>query len=170
MTAATMTGRAHRFCDDINTDYIISGRYKFKTLDHEELAKHVLEDIDPEFYDKLHSGDFVVAGENFGCGSSREQAPLALKWAGVGAILAKSFARIFYRNAINVGLPILITNTTQIRDGDTIVVNLEQGTIAITGRDLTLPTHRFPPEILEIIGAGGLVEYFRKYGRWHFAD
>ena len=95
------TGTAHKFGDNVNTDYIISGKYKFKTLDMTELAKHVMEDLDPNFYNKIKKGDMIVAGSNFGCGSSREQAPLAIKYANISCVIAKSFARIFYRNAIN---------------------------------------------------------------------
>jgi len=94
-----LRGKCHKFGNDVNTDYIISGKYKFKTLDMNELAKHVMEDLDPDFYNKITPGDFIVAGSNFGCGSSREQAPLAIKYAKIGAVIAKSFARIFYRNA-----------------------------------------------------------------------
>jgi 3-isopropylmalate/(R)-2-methylmalate dehydratase small subunit len=100
-----LRGKAHCFGNDVNTDYIISGKYKFKTLDMKELAKHVMEDLDPDFAERVQPGDFVVAGSNFGCGSSREQAPLALLNAGVGAVLAKSFARIFYINIIHTDQP-----------------------------------------------------------------
>jgi 3-isopropylmalate/(R)-2-methylmalate dehydratase small subunit len=122
-----LRGKAHCFGNDVNTDYIISGKYKFKTLDMKELAKHVMEDLDPDFAERVQPGDFVVAGSNFGCGSSREQAPLALLNAGVGAVLAKSFARIFYRNAINTGLPVVVCDTGLIDAGDELVVDLESG-------------------------------------------
>lgn len=124
-----LTGRAHRFGDDVNTDYIISGRYKFKTLDMKELARHVMEDLDPDFYSRLEEGDFLVAGGNFGCGSSREQAPLALKHAGVAAVLAGSFARIYFRNSINNGLPALSCDTSGIENGDRLEVDLEAGVV-----------------------------------------
>lgn len=166
MKGKILRGGVHKFGDDVNTDYIISGRYKFKTLDPAELAKHVFEDIEPDFARKVSPGDFVVAGENFGCGSSREQAPLAIKHAGVGAVLARSFARIFYRNAINIGLPILVTETEKINNDDTLRVDLEKGEIIAENRNLSLSVDAFPPEILKIIEAGGLVEYFRKYGGW----
>ena len=107
----SLRGICHKFGDDVNTDYIISGRYKFKTLDMKELARHVMEDLDPDFYSKVSKGDFIVAGRNFGCGSSREQAPLAIINADISAVLAKSFARIFYRNCINTGLPLVECNT-----------------------------------------------------------
>ncbi|MBK5093730.1 MAG: 3-isopropylmalate dehydratase small subunit, partial [Actinobacteria bacterium] len=124
-----MKGKAHRFGDDVNTDYIIAGRYKFKTLDMDELACHVMEDLDPDFCSRLEKGDFVVAGRNFGCGSSREQAPLALKHAGVAAVLAGSFARIYFRNSINNGLPALVCDTSEIEDGDDLELDLEKGVV-----------------------------------------
>ncbi|MBE0477528.1 3-isopropylmalate dehydratase small subunit [Candidatus Aerophobetes bacterium] len=166
MRGKLLKGKVHKLGDNINTDYIISGRYKFKTLDNVELAKHLLEDIHPNFYQKVSPGDFIVAGENFGCGSSREQAPLAIKYAGIGAVLAKSFARLFYRNAINVGLPIIISNTDRIKENDTILVDLAKGNISIPEQGINLSIEPFPPEILKIIEAGGLVEYFKKYGGW----
>ncbi len=161
-----LKGKAHKLGDNINTDYIISGRYKFKTLNNELLAEHLLEDIEPEFYQKISPGDFLVAGENFGCGSSREQAPLAIKYARIGAVLAKSFARIFYRNAINIGLPIIITDTEKILDTQELLIDLVKGEIQLLKTDVVLPIKPFPSHILEIIEAGGLVEYFKKYGGW----
>lgn len=169
MNEKFLKGKAHKLGDNINTDYIISGRYKFKTLNNIELAKHLLEDIYPNFYQKITAGDFIVAGENFGCGSSREQAPLAIKYAGLRAVIAKSFARIFYRNAINIGLPIITADTHEIDENDTILIDLAQGKISIPERSLCLPIEPFPPEILGLIEAGGLVEYFKKYGGWHFS-
>ena len=166
MKEKTLKGKVHKLGDDINTDYIISGRYKFKTLDINELAKHLLEDIYPNFYQKISPGDFIVAGENFGCGSSREQALLAIKYAGIGAVLAKSFARIFYRNAINVGLPIIITETNKINENDVLFIDLTKGKINIPNQEKILPIAPFPPQILKIIEVGGLVEYFKKYGGW----
>ncbi len=169
MKEKTLEGKVHKIGDDINTDYIISGRYKFKTLDVNELAKHLLEDIYPNFYQQISPGDFIVAGENFGCGSSREQAPLAIKYAGIGAVLAKSFARIFYRNAINVGLPIIITETNKINENDILFIDLVKGKINIPNQEKILPITPFPPQILKIIEAGGLVEYFKKYGGWNLS-
>lgn len=122
-------GKAHKFGDDINTDYIISGKYKFKSLDFNEMSKHLFEDLDPEFYKKITPGDIIVAGKNFGCGSSREQAPLVIKHAGISLVIAKSFARIFYRNSINVGLPLLEADTDQIDQGDELEVGLFNGKI-----------------------------------------
>ena len=161
-----LRGYAHKFGDDINTDYIISGRYKFKTLNSRELAKHLLEDIDPDFNKRKASGDFIVAGENFGCGSSREQAPLVIKYAGIGAVLAKSFARIFYRNAINIGLPIVQVDTEKIESGDELEIDLALGEVHLIKDNLCLKAEPFRPFILEIIEVGGLIEYFKKYGGW----
>ncbi|MCX8169979.1 MAG: 3-isopropylmalate dehydratase, partial [Candidatus Methanomethyliaceae archaeon] len=100
-------GRVWKFGDDVSTDHIIPGKYKFKTIDLDELSKHLMEGVDPNFYSKISKGDIIVAGKNFGCGSSREQAPLIIKHAGIAAVVAKSFARIFYRNSFNIGLPVI---------------------------------------------------------------
>ena len=160
----TMKGKAHRFGDDVNTDYIISGRYKFKTLDMDELAKHAMEDLDPDFYSKVDQGDFLVAGSNFGCGSSREQAPLALKHAGINAVLADSFARIYFRNSINNGVPALVVDTSQIEEGDELEVDLEGGTVKDLTRDLELETKPLPKVMLDILSEGGLIDYVKKHG------
>ena len=117
--------------DNINTDYVISGRYKFKIQDPKELAKHIFEDIDPGFAARVKKGDILVAGENFGCGSSREQAPQAIRSSGFYAVAAKSFARIFYRNAFNIGLLLAECNTDFIDDGDELVLDIEKGKIKI---------------------------------------
>jgi 3-isopropylmalate/(R)-2-methylmalate dehydratase small subunit len=158
------SGKAHKFGDDVNTDYIISGKYKFKTLDMKALAKHVMEDLDPNFYEKVSPGDFIVAGTNFGCGSSREQAPLAIKYADVGAVLAKSFARIFYRNAINTGLPVVECDTDQIAPGDELFVDLAAGVITNRTKRITLPIKPLPEVMIKILNDGGLAAHFRKYG------
>lgn len=163
-----LKGRAHKFGDDVNTDYIISGKYKFKTLNMDDLARHVMEDLDPDFYKKIRPGDFIVAGTNFGCGSSREQAPLAIKHARVGAVLAKSFARIFFRNAINTGLPVVECDTGQIRSGDELVVDLAAGVIENRSRKVTIPVKPLPPVMLKILADGGLVAHFKKYGGFNF--
>ncbi|NLJ77106.1 MAG: 3-isopropylmalate dehydratase small subunit [Peptococcaceae bacterium] len=157
-------GRAHKFGDDVNTDYIISGKYKFKTLDMKELAKHVMEDLDPHFYEKVVAGDFIVAGTNFGCGSSREQAPLAIKYADVGAVLAKSFARIFYRNAINTGLPVVECDTDQMEQGDELYVDLTAGVITNRTKGITMPAKPLPTVMIKILNDGGLAPHFKKYG------
>lgn len=159
-----MKGKAHVFGNDVNTDYIISGKYKFKTLDMKELAKHVMEDLDPEFHQKVQPGDFLVAGRNFGCGSSREQAPLAIRNAGIGAVLAKSFARIFYRNAINTGLPVVECDTDQIAAGDELVVDLAAGRIENVTRGVVLPIKPLPEVMLKILADGGLAEHIKRNG------
>lgn len=157
-------GKAHKFGDDVNTDYIISGKYKFKTLDMRELARHVMEDLDPEFYSKITPGDFIVGGRNFGCGSSREQAPLAIKYASISAVLARSFARIFYRNAINTGLPVVECDTSLIDQGDELVVDLAQGLVVNKTKGLEIPVKPLPPVMIKILNDGGLAAHFRKYG------
>lgn len=157
-------GKAHKFGNDVNTDYIISGKYKFKTLDMQELARHVMEDLDPEFYEKISPGDFIVAGSNFGCGSSREQAPLAIKYAKVSAIIASSFARIFYRNAINTGLPVVECDTGKIDSGDELSVDLARGIILNLTKNISITIKPLPPVMIKILNDGGLAAHFRKYG------
>lgn len=161
-------GKAHKFGNDVNTDYVISGKYKFKTLDMKELAKHVMEDLDPDFYNKVSKGDFIVAGTNFGCGSSREQAPWAVIYAGVSAVIAKSFARLFYRNAINCGLPLIECDTDQINPGDELEVDLEKGVLynRTSGKELQITP--LPKVMLKILQEGGLAAHFQKYGTFNF--
>ncbi len=163
----SLTGKVHKFGDDVNTDYIISGRYKFKTLDMRELAKHVMEDLDPEFYSNVNEGDFIVAGKNFGCGSSREQAPLAIINADISAVIAKSFARIFYRNCINTGLPLIECDTDLIDSGDELEVNLKDGILYNRTSGLEIPITPLPPVMLKILSEGGLVEHFKKHGTFN---
>ena len=159
-----LKGRAHKFGDGISTDHIIPGRYAHLRSNLPELAKHVLEDADTEFAGKVKPGDFVVGGSNFGLGSSREHAPLVIKMAGVSAIIAKSVARIFFRNAINLGLPVLICDTDQIDDGDELQVDLAEGTV----RDLTngsVLTFGAIPEVMRnILDEGGIMPYLEKHG------
>lgn len=159
-----MKGKAHRFGDDVNTDYIIAGRYKFKTLDMDELACHVMEDLDPDFCSRLEKGDFVVAGRNFGCGSSREQAPLALKHAGVAAVLAGSFARIYFRNSINNGLPALVCDTSEIEDGDDLELDLEKGVVTNRSKGQEMGCDPLPEVMLDILKEGGLIPYMKDQG------
>ncbi len=160
------SGRAHRFTpnDDINTDYIISGRYKFKIDDMNELAKHVMEDIAPAFAKEVRLGDFIVAGRNFGCGSSREQAPRALKAAGVSAIIAKSFARIFYRSSFNVGLPLIECDTDWIADGESLVVDLDSGEIAASSSGKRAKFSPIPSTMQTLLDDGGLIPHINKHG------
>lgn len=162
-----LKGKVHRFGSDVNTDYIISGKYKFKTLDMNELAKHVMEDLDPDFYSKIEQGDFIVADSNFGCGSSREQAPLAIKYAGIGAVIAISFARIFYRNAINIGLPVIECDTSGIEAGDQLEVDLKKGVIRNLTKDQVIRVKPLPDVMIKILNDGGLVGHFRKYGTFN---
>lgn len=164
-----LKGKAHKFGDDINTDYIISGRYKFKTLDMDELAKHLMEDLEPNFYRKVKKGDFIVGGRNFGCGSSREQAPLAIKHAHISAVVAKSFARIFFRNCINVGLPAIECGTEKIKSGDILALDLEKGEILNQSKNKKIKFSPLPEMMQKILKAGGMVNYMRKKGRREYA-
>jgi 3-isopropylmalate/(R)-2-methylmalate dehydratase small subunit len=159
-----LRGRAHVFGDDINTDYIISGKYKFKTLDMEELACHCMEDIDPDFSGKVEPGDFIVAGGNFGCGSSREQAPLVIKHAGISAVLARSFARIFFRNAINKGLPAVECDTSGIETGDELEIDLVVGRVTNLTRGTEAEVTPLPMVMMDILQEGGLTAYLKRHG------
>ncbi len=159
-----LKGNAWKFGDNISTDHITPGRYYHLRSNIKELAKHVMEDADPDFPKKMKKGDFIVAGKNFGMGSSREHAPLALKVAGISAVIAKSFARIFYRNAINVGLPVLIADTEKIREGDRIEVDLSTGIIKDKTAGLEITSKPLPKIMIEILNSGGLVEYVRRKG------
>lgn len=163
-------GAAHRFApnDDINTDYIISGRYKFRIDDMGELAKHVMEDIDPDFAKKVKAGDFVVAGRNFGCGSSREQAPRALKMAGVSAVIAKSYARIFYRSSFNVGLPLITCDTDWIASGDRLEVDLDTGEVRNVLTAARADTTPIPKTMQRLLDDGGLIPHLKKHGDFVF--
>lgn len=160
------TGKARRLkqSDDINTDYIISGRYKFKIQDPHELAKHVMEDLDPNFYKRIQKGDFVIAGKNFGCGSSREQAPQAIKFAGISAVVAKSFARIFYRNSYNLGLPAIEADTDKIEEGDELEIDFNAGTISNKSKNQKIKFAAVPKTMQVLLADGGLVEHFKKHG------
>jgi 3-isopropylmalate/(R)-2-methylmalate dehydratase small subunit len=159
-----LRGKAHKFGDSISTDHIIPGRYASLRSNLPELAKHVLEDADPAFVKKVKPGDFVVGGSNFGLGSSREHAPLVIKMAGVSAILAKSAARIFFRNAINLGLPVLICNTDEIDDGDELEIDLAGGTVRDRTNGSVLTFGRIPEVMLRILNEGGLIPYIQKRG------
>ncbi len=154
-----MAGRAWKFGDDIDTDAIIPGRY-LVINDPQDLAKHLFEAIRPDMAICVNKGDFVVAGENFGCGSSREHAPLALKGAGISAVIAKSFARIFFRNAINTGLPVLIcTEITRISDEECLEIDMGRGVIHNLTTGDFYKTTPLPPFLMNIVDAGGLVKY-----------
>ncbi|WP_292473563.1 homoaconitase small subunit [Methanosphaera sp.] len=155
-----MKGKVWKFRDSIDTDVIIAGRY-LRTFNPQDLADHVMEAEDPEFSQKVNEGDIIVAGWNFGCGSSREQAPVAIKTAGVSVVIAKSFARIFYRNAINIGLPV-ITADIGVDEGDIVEVNVEEGTITNITKENTVKFKPFDPTMLNILENGGLVEQYLK--------
>lgn len=157
-------GSSFKFGDSISTDHIAPGRLFHLRTNLPELAKHVLEDADPEFASKVQPGDFVVGGKNFGLGSSREHAPTIIKIAGVGAVLAQSFARIFYRNAINVGLPVLICDTSQIDQGDELEVDVSKGEIRNLTKNTTIQAKPLPDVMIKILNDGGLLEHFRKHG------
>lgn len=153
-----LSGKAWKFGDNIDTDVIIPGKY-LRTTDMSVFASHVMEGIDPEFSKKVQKGDMIVAGKNFGCGSSREQAPLALKYAGVACIVAESFARIFFRNAINVGLPI-IEARIDCKEGDNIEIDLEKG--IVKNNEKTYSATKLPDFLRKILADGGLVEHRKK--------
>ncbi len=151
-------GRAWIFGDDVDTDVIIPGKY-LRTKDLSTLAEHVMEGLDPQFAAKVRKGDIIVAGRNFGCGSSREQAPLTLREVGVSAVVAKSFARIFYRNAINVGLPLIEANAI-CKEGDEIEIDLAKGIVGVG--DSIIQGTKLPDFLLKILEDGGLVAHRRK--------
>lgn len=159
-----LKGKAFKFGDSISTDHIVPGRLAHLRSNLPELAKHVLEDADPEFASKVKPGDFVVGGSNFGLGSSREHAPLVIKMAGVSAILAKSVARIFFRNAINLGLPVLVCDTNKIDDGDEIEVDMEAGIVKDKTNGNKISFKPIPPFMSAILNEGGLIPYIKKYG------
>ncbi len=163
MNSEPICGIAHVYGDNIDTDRIIPGKYT-KTLDMATLAAHVLEDLDPDFARTVRPGDLLVAGYNFGCGSSREQAPLAIKAAGVAAVIARSFARIFYRNAINIGLPVIEVEDHAIRPGDRVAVDLAAGLVVNHTRNETYRATAMPQQMVDILAAGGLVNYLLRYG------
>lgn len=166
--AAMIRGKAWKFGDNVNTDEIIPARY-LNVSDAAELARHCMEDAEPDFPRKLaegvvSKGDLIVAGENFGCGSSREHAPIAIKAAGISCVIAKTFARIFFRNAINIGLPIVESRQAaeEIRAGDVVVVDLEAGRILDETLGKEFPVPPFPPEMQQIIDAGGLMPFVKQ--------
>ena len=156
-------GKAWTFGDDINTDLIIPARY-LNTTDQQELAAHLMEDEDSDFTKKFSKGDFIVAKKNFGCGSSREHAPIAIKASGIGAVIAQSYARIFYRNAINIGLPILESHEAakKIEPGNEIAIDLNRGRILNKTKNETYQATIFPEFMQKLIAAGGLMAWIRQ--------
>ena len=163
MPDLVLKGKAIKLGDNISTDDIIPGRFAHLRSNLPELAKHVLDDTAPEFASKVTPGDFLVAGKNLGLGSSREHAPVVIKMSGVGAILAKSAARIFFRNAINQGLPVLLCDTDKIGEGDELEVNLAGGKIANLTSGITLSCSKMPPIMSAILKEGGLIPYIQKH-------
>jgi 3-isopropylmalate/(R)-2-methylmalate dehydratase small subunit len=161
----TIQAKAFKFGDDINTDYIISGKYKFKSNDMNDMAHHAMEELDPHYYERVSpEGGVLVAGTNYGCGSSRDQAPLVLIHSNTQAVLAKSFARIFFRNAINTGLPLVECDTGLINEGDSLQIDLEGGIVRnqTTGEDI--PFSPLPSVMAKLLADGGLAAHFRKHG------
>lgn len=159
-------GLAIKLGDNINTDFIISGRYKFSVTDMKELSRHIMEDIDPAFPAKIiRDRSIIVAGKNFGMGSSREQAPLVIKESGIIAVLAKTFARIFYRNGFNIGLPLIETDTDKINEFDTLDIDLDKGIVKNLTKDTALNIKPLPKFMQEILSEGGIVNYYKKNKR-----
>jgi 3-isopropylmalate/(R)-2-methylmalate dehydratase small subunit len=163
MADLVLKGKAIKLGSNISTDDIIPGRFAYLRSNLPELARHVLEDATPGFALRVQSGDFLVAGKNFGLGSSREHAPVVIKMSGVGAILAKSAARIFFRNAINQGLPVLLCDTDKIDDSDELEIDLTGGTIANLTSGVTLSCSKIPPIMSAILKEGGLIPYIQKH-------
>ena len=159
----TINGKAIKFGNNVDTDVILPGPYLVHT-DPNELAKHAMEGLDPDFPQKAAEGVIVVGAKNFGCGSSREQAPIALKFSGVKCVLAESFARIFYRNAITIGLPVLVcpTVSTNVNDGDLLAVDLQTGKVENKTSGTVLQATRLPDFIMEIVDNGGLIEHLKR--------
>lgn len=164
MNGIKIVGKVWKYGDDVNTDLIVPGKY-LELVDPEEMALHAMEGIDPEFPQKITKGDIVVGGANFGCGSSREHAPLALKYAGVGAVIAESFARIFYRNAINVGLPALECPgiIDAVEEGDQLEVDITGGKVRNISKNVELKFVPLPGFMVEVLGEGGLVTYIKNH-------
>ena len=168
MFKSIITGKVFKVRDDIDTDQIYPGRYLYLTSP-EEIAIHAMEDIIPDFSEKIKGGDWIiVAGKNFGCGSSREHAPRAILCAGIKAIVAKSFGRIFYRNAINVGLPVLKYSDIikKVHQGDLVKINLQDGLITLYNPERKISIEKYPPQLLSILKIGGLIPYLKKYKKY----
>jgi 3-isopropylmalate/(R)-2-methylmalate dehydratase small subunit len=161
-----LEGKAIKLGDNINTDFIISGRYKFSITDIKELAKHIMEDIDPAFSSKISPGAcMIVAGNNFGMGSSREQAPLVIKESGILAVVAKSFARIFYRNAFNIGLPLIELDTEKIAEADMLSADLDQGVVRDLTKNIDFKVLALPEFMQKLLQEGGIINFYKKYGK-----
>jgi 3-isopropylmalate/(R)-2-methylmalate dehydratase small subunit len=163
-------GKCHRLGDDVNTDYVIASKYRSMGLDFKAMTGHLFEDLDPNLSKRIREGDFLVAGKNFGCGSSREFAPRVIREAGVPMIFALSYARIFYRNALNVGLWLLECDTVRINNDDQVEVDLDSWVLKDVTQGFLVPINPLPPFLLQILQDGGLVPHFRKWGGFHFAS
>jgi 3-isopropylmalate/(R)-2-methylmalate dehydratase small subunit len=164
-----LVGKAHVYGDNIDTDRIIPGKHT-KTLNLDDLAAHALEDLDPEFRVRMQPGDILVAGHNFGCGSSREQAPVALKAVGISVVIAKSFARLFYRNAINVGLPLVEVENHEIESGHQVQVDLEKGWVLDKTTQRSYRAIEMPQVMVDILNEGGLVNYLNRFGDYRIEE
>lgn len=158
-----LEGTAHVFGDHINTDYIIAAKNKGRFNEIRQMVEYIMEDIRPGFYKEIQPGDFIVGGINFGCGSSREAAPAVIKESGISAVLAAGFARIFFRNAINIGLPAVRLDTHSIREGDRLLVDLERGVVENLTKGETIPSQPLPPFVQQIVDAGGMENYLRDH-------
>ncbi len=161
-----MKGKAHKLGDDINTDYIIAGKHKRDTFDAAAMVPHLLEDIDPALHARIKPGDILVAGKNFGCGSSREAAPMVIHAAGIQAVLARSFARIFFRNSINIGLLLIECDTSDIEEGDVLEIFPAKGIIWDETKQLEIQFKSLPGAMSAIFMEGGLTSYLKKYGQF----
>ncbi len=159
-----LKGKAWKFGDNISTDHIIPGRFLHLRSNLDELRKHVFDDISPEFYKKVSQGDIIVGGNNFGLGSSREHAPLVIKMAGIDAVVARSFARIFFRNAINVGLTAIICDVDEVDEGDALEINVDEGELVDSTKGIKKRFSPLPSIMRQILDEGGLDNYVRKYG------
>ncbi|MEN8223585.1 MAG: 3-isopropylmalate dehydratase small subunit [Acidobacteriota bacterium] len=154
-------GKVWKYGDNINTDVIFPGKYTYQKMEPEEMAKHALEDLDPEFVNKVNDGDILVAGKNFGMGSSREQAAVAIKYAGIRVIIARSFSRIYFRNAINAGMPAIIAPEAvdAINEGDKVTIDMENGKIITPGKEFSFPP--YPTTVMNILQKGGLINFIK---------
>lgn len=158
-----MKGRVFKYGDDVNTDVIFPGKYTYTITDPKEMAQHALEDLDPDFVKNVNQGDIIVAGKYFGCGSSREQAVTCLKEAGISAVIAQSFARIYYRNCINSGLPpLILPDTSEINLGDELDIDIKTGKIVNITTKKVYTVNPLPPFVMEIISDGGLIPHLKK--------
>jgi len=173
MFESIIKGKVFKVGNDIDTDQIFPGRYLYLTSP-EEVAVHAMEDAIPDFYKKIEGEDWVIAaGKNFGCGSSREQAPRAILYAGIKAVVAESFGRIFYRNAVNVGLSVIKYPDIfkEVNQSDSIKINLQDGFIVLYNPERKIPIEKYPAQLLTILKSGGLIPYLKKYGKYaHFID